>query len=37
MNKDKYVYSQVTAFLDRTRFNNLARKYGGDKHVTFTC
>ena len=38
MNKDKYVFSQLTASLDRSKFNNLVRKYQGDKYVKhFTC
>ncbi len=38
MNKDRYVFSQVTDFLDRNHFNYLVRKYGGDKYVKeFTC
>ena len=28
-----YVFSQITSFLDRSRFNNIVRKYGGDKYV----
>lgn len=38
MNIDKYVFSQLTWFLDRNHFNYLVRKYGGDKYVKFfTC
>ena len=38
MFKDKFVFSQLTVFLDRNRFNYLARKYGGDKYVKhLTC
>ena len=38
MNNDKYVFSQLTSFLDRNHFNYLARKYEGDKYVKhFTC
>ena len=38
MNKDKYVFSQLTSFLDRSRFNDIVRKYQGDKYVKhFTC
>ena len=38
MNIDKYVFSQLTSFLDRNHFNYLARKYEGDKYVKhFTC
>ena len=35
---DKFVFSQLTAFLDRNHFNYLARKYNGDKYVKhLTC
>ena len=38
MNKDKYVFSQLTSYLDRSRFNDIVRKYQGDKYVKhFTC
>ena len=38
MNQDKYVFSQLTAFLNRTQFNNYVRKYDGDRYVKqFTC
>lgn len=38
MFQDKYVFAQLTAFLDRNHFNYLVRKYGGDKYVKhFTC
>jgi len=38
MNKDKYVFSQLTSFLDRSRFNDIVRKCQGDKYVKhFTC
>ena len=38
MNNDKYVFSQLTSFLDRNHFNYLVRKYGGDRYVKhFTC
>ena len=34
----KYVFAQLTTFLDRNHFNYLVRKYGGDKYVKhFTC
>ena len=34
----KYVFFQLIAFLDRTHFNYLVRKYAGDKYVKhFTC
>ena len=35
---DKYVFAQLTAFLNRTQFNNYVRKYDGDRYVKhFTC
>jgi hypothetical protein len=38
MNKDRFVFAQLVAFLDRNHFNYLARKYQGDKYVkSFTC
>ena len=38
MNKDKYVFSQLTSFLSRSLFNDYVRKYNGDKYVkSFTC
>ena len=38
MFQDKYVFSQLTAFLNRTQFNNYVRKYDGNRYVKqFTC
>ena len=38
MFQDKYVFAQLTAFLNRTQFNNYVRKYDGDHYVKhFTC
>lgn len=38
MFQDKYVCAQLTAFLNRTQFNNYVRKYDGDRYVKhFTC
>ena len=38
MHKDKFVFAQLTAFLDRNRFNRIVAKYNGDKYVKhFTC
>ena len=38
MNQNKYVFAQLVAFLGRNHFNNLARKYSGDRYVKhFTC
>ena len=33
MFKDKFVFSQLTALLDRNHFYYLVRKYEGDKYV----
>lgn len=38
MHKDKFVFSQLIAFLDRNKFNYIVRKHDGDKYVKhFTC
>ena len=38
MFQDKYVFAKLTAFLNRTQFNNYVRKYDGDRYVKhFTC
>lgn len=38
MHQDKYVFSQLVSFLDRSKFNRLVAKYDGDKYVKcFTC
>ena len=38
MLKDKYVFAQLSHFLDRNHFNYLVKKYGGDKYVkSYTC
>ena len=38
MFQDKYVFAQLTAFMNRTQFNNYVRKYDGDRYVKhFTC
>ena len=38
MNQDKYVFAQLTAFLNRTQFNNFVRKYDGNRYVKqFNC
>ncbi len=38
MNKDKYVFAQMTEYLDYLRFRRLVRKYRGDSYVKrFTC
>ena len=38
MFQDKYVFSQLTAFLNRTQFNNYVRKCDGNRYVKhFTC
>ena len=33
MNQDKYIFAQLTAFLNRTQFNNFVRKYDGNRYV----
>ena len=33
MFQDKYVFSQLAAFLNRTQFNNYVRKYDGNRYV----
>ena len=33
MFQDKYVFAQLTAFLNRTQFNNYVRKYDGNRYV----
>ena len=38
MLQDKYVFAQLTAFLNRTQFNNYVRKYDDNRYVKhFTC
>ena len=38
MYQDKFVFSQLSSFLNRSKFNRLAAKYGGDKYVKYlTC
>lgn len=38
MHKDKFVFAQLTCFLDRNKFNRIVCKSGGDKYVKhFTC
>lgn len=38
MNKDKYVFAQMTEYLDYPKFRRLVRKYRGDSYVKrFTC
>ena len=38
MFQDKYVFAQLSAFLNRTQFNNYVRKYDGNRYVKhFTC
>jgi len=38
MFQDKYVFAQLTGFIDRNRFNYLVKKYQGDHYVKhFTC
>ena len=38
MHKDKFVFAQLTRFLDRNHFNYLIKKYEGDKYIkSYTC
>ena len=38
MNKDKYVFAQLVAFLDNFKFLHIVKKYEGDKYVkSYTC
>ena len=38
MFQEKYVFSQLTDFLNRTQFNNYVRKYDGNRYVKhFAC
>jgi len=38
MYQDKFVFSQLTSFLDRNHFNYLTSKYDGNKYVKrLTC
>ena len=38
MNQDKYVFSQLISFLDRSDFNNIVRRRSGDRYIKhFSC
>ncbi len=38
MFSEQFVFSQLVSFLDRSKFNRIAQKYGGDRYVKhFTC
>ncbi|MDE6649619.1 MAG: IS4 family transposase [Muribaculaceae bacterium] len=38
MNKDRYVFAQLVAFLDNFKFLRIVKKYEGDKYVkSYTC
>lgn len=38
MYQDQYVFSQLVTFIDRSKFNRIVAKYGGDRYVKhFTC
>ena len=38
MFQDKYVFAQLTSFLNRSKFNRIVTKYEGDQYVKhFTC
>ena len=33
MNQDKYVFTQITDFLNWSKFNRIVAKYNGDRYV----
>ena len=33
MNQDKYVFTQITDFLNRSKFNRIVAKYNGDRYI----
>lgn len=33
MNQDKYVFTQITDFLNRSKFNRIVAKYSGDRYI----
>jgi hypothetical protein len=38
MNKEKYVFAQLAAFLDRSKFNRIVTKYDGDRYIKhYSC
>ena len=38
MNQDKYVFTQITDFLNRSKFNRIVAKYNGDRYVkSYSC
>ena len=38
MNQDKYVFAQLTSFMNSPQFNNFVHKYDGNRYVKqFTC
>ena len=38
MHKDKFVFAQLTQFLDRSKFNRIVAKYQGDRYIkSFSC
>ena len=38
MHKDKYVFAQLTQFLDRSKFNRIVAKCQGDRYIkSFSC
>ena len=38
MNQEKYIFAQLTTFLNRTQLNNFVRKYDGNRYVKqFSC
>ena len=38
MNQDIYVFTQITDFLNRSKFNRIVAKYNGDRYVkSYSC
>ena len=38
MHKEPYVFAQLIKFLDRSKFNRIVTKYGGDRYIkSYTC
>lgn len=35
MFSEKFVFSQLVSFLDRSLFNRIVRKYGGDRYIKY--
>ena len=38
MNQDKYVFTQITEFLNRSKFSRIVAKYNGDRYIkSYSC